>query len=306
METNQNEMRAFLLMTFLISWVLYGAFLLFGGKSGTGPAGIVAFVGSIIPGIVAIIVLKFLGNGRLKQPLALYFKPNRWFFIAWVMGLVIILAIAQLGVELPGHRYSSEMADFYSRMEMTKSPEEISAMKQGLDQLPVSLVWITMITGLIGGVTYLMLLSLMSEMAWRGFLLPAFVRFGFWKAALLTGGIWGLWSMPIVLVADIYPESRVAGMGMMLIYCVLMSPIVSYFRAKSGSVLPSSIFMGTAAGLATIPLMIVEGSTSFTVGLTGLAGFIVLGLVDVLLVVYDRFVADSSIAETAIWERPLK
>lgn len=305
METNQGEVRAFLIMSFVISWVLYGAFLVFGGKSGTGAAGFIAFFGSIVPGIVVIIVRKFLGNGRLKSPLALYFKPNRWFFFAWLMGLVVTLAIAQLGVELPGHRYSPDMADFYSRMELTKSAEEVATMKQGLSQLPISLVWITVITGMIGGVTYLMLLSLMSEMAWRGFLLPVFSKFGFWKAALLTGGIWGLWSMPVVFVADIYPEGRLAGMGMMLVYCILMSPIVSYFRAKSGSVLPSSIFLGTAAGLAAIPLMIVEGSTAFTVGLTGLAGFIVLGAVDVLLVVYDRFVADTPVAETAVWERPL-
>ena len=306
MEKSQSEIRAFLIMSFVISWVLYGAFLVFGGKPGTGAAGFIAFIGSIVPGIIAIIVRKYLASGRLKSPLALYFKPNRWFFFAWIMALVVTLAIAHLGVELPGHRYSPDMADFYARMELTKSAEHVSAMKQSLEQLPFSLVWITVITGMIGGVTYLMLLSLLSEMAWRGFLLPVFARLGFWKAALLTGGIWGLWAMPVVLVADIYPGGRLAGMGMMLVYCVLMSPIVSYFRAKSGSVLPSSIFLGTTAGLAAIPLMIVEGSTAFTVGLTGFAGFIVLGLVDVLLMVYDRFVADTPIAETAVWERPVK
>jgi uncharacterized protein len=41
------------------------------------------------------------------------------------------------------------------------------------------------------------------EIGWRGFLAPALVKhLGFTQGALLTGAIWGLWHMPILLFAD--------------------------------------------------------------------------------------------------------
>ena len=295
MQENTQKTLTFLGITFFISWLLIGVFIVLGGEAGTGRGNILLLIVSLIPGISAIYVQKFVYSEPLKKPLALYFKPNRWFLVAWIIPMVVIFATNEVGLELPWHEYSPEMEGFYQKLSETRTPEQIEQMKQGIEMLPVPLFWISFIMGIIGGITYMMLAVLLSEIGWRGFLLRQLEHLGFWRSSAIIGLILGVWSVPIILTGHLYRDNPLAGMGMMVVYCLLISPLAVYMRLRARSVVASAIFMGTLAGLAAIPMMMIKGGSDFTMGITGCAGFIVLAAANIVLFLYERFLADEPV-----------
>src|SRR5699024_748497 len=123
------------------------------------------------------------------------------------------------------------------------------------------------------------------EIGWRGFLLREFQVLGFWKASLLIGLIWGLWHAPLTIFAGHnYPSTPIFGILMMTLFCMLMSPILSFITIKSRSVFPAAFFHGVINGSASLGIMIVAGGDAeFLNGLIGLAGFIVVWVLNVIV-----------------------
>jgi len=129
------------------------------------------------------------------------------------------------------------------------------------------------------------------ELGWRGFLQRELGYLGFWKSSALIGLIWGAWHAPIILQGHNYPQHPVAGVFMMIIFTLLLSPIFSYVRLKSGSVLAAAVIHGSLNGTVGLSVMVIKGGNDLTVGVTGLAGFIVLFIVNAGIFIYDRYPA---------------
>jgi len=66
-------------------------------------------------------------------------------------------------------------------------------------------------------------------------------------------------------------------------------------RLKAKSVIAAAIIYGSLNATAGLSIMVVKGGNDITVGVTGLAGFIVLVLVNVGLFIYDRLLAKEHI-----------
>ncbi len=77
-----------------------------------------------------------------------------------------------------------------------------------------------------------------------------------------------------------YPTYPVLGVFMMTAWCILLSPLFLYITIKAKSVIATAIMHGTVNGTAGISIMILEGGNELTVGLTGLAGFIAISLIN--------------------------
>jgi hypothetical protein len=69
---------------------------------------------------------------------------------------------------------------------------------------------------------------------------------------------------------------------------VLLSPLLVYVTLRANSVLAAAIFHGTFNATAGLALVVVTGGSDLIVGVTGLAGFIVLLLADIGLFVFCR------------------
>ena len=117
----------------------------------------------------------------------------------------------------------------------------------------------------------------------------------FMKASLLTGIIWGFWHAPLILMGHNYPQFPVAGVFMMTLWCVLLSPLFLYITIKSRSVIAAAIMHGTLNGTAGLSIMLIEGGNELTVGATGLAGFISLLIVTAGLFIYDNIISREKI-----------
>lgn len=236
-------------------------------------------VAMFIP-VLAVIFTQVIFKEPVLRGVGLSFKINRWWVIGWLLIPIIALAIVGMTLLMPGARWTPDN----------------ETVKLALQTMPEGFgVWgfigVTMLSGLLSGVTINAVFALGEEIAWRGFLLNMFSGKKFCKVALCTGIIWGFWHAPLILNGHNYPQHPVAGVFLMVVFCVLMTPILMYFRQKSGSVIVPAIMHGTFNAVAGLPLIIITPANDLLYGATGLAGMIVLLIVNLCLFLFDRFVS---------------
>jgi uncharacterized protein len=70
---------------------------------------------------------------------------------------------------------------------------------------------------------------------------------------------------------------------MMTIFCVLFLPTFTLIRIKSRSVIAASILHGSFNALAGIAVMLVQGGNDLLIGNTGLAGLLVIGGINLII-----------------------
>lgn len=292
---NKHFKRAmlFLGLTFFFNWLMATLFFAFGGKWGT-PASLPIAAGYMfVPMIMAIIVQKVIYKEPVKQPLGISFKLNRWFLVAWLLPPIIVFASVGISLLLPGVEYSPGMEGLLERFESVLTAEQLQQMKNQVFGLHS--IWIGLLLGLIAGITINAVAGFGEELGWRGFLQREFGYMGFWKSSAVIGVIWGIWHAPVILQGHNYPTHPVIGVIMMTILCVLFAPIFSYVRFKANSVIAAAILHGTFNATAGLSLMVVKGGNDLTVGLTGLAGFIVLAIANLGIFIYEHYLAKEPI-----------
>lgn len=282
-------------LTFFFSWLIAISYYISGGRLGTMPQAIaVLLVYMFVPMLMAIIVQKFVYREPLKD-LGISRKLNRWFLVAWL--LPAGMAFATLGVSLlfPGVEYSPEMAGLLERFESVLTPEQMELLKRQIAASPVHPIWIALVQGLIAGITINAVAGFGEELGWRGLLQKELNYLGFWRSSAIIGIIWGIWHAPIIIQGYNYPQHPLAGVFMMTVFTLLLSPIFGYVRLKARSVIAAAIIHGSLNATAGLAIMVIKGGDDLTTGITGLAGFIVLAIVNIAIFVYDRFLAKEPV-----------
>ncbi|MHB9029875.1 MAG: CPBP family intramembrane glutamic endopeptidase, partial [Candidatus Latescibacterota bacterium] len=274
MTRNTRHTLQFVGITFFFCWTLIGVYSLSGGEWQTRQAYTIALIYMLIPGITAILFQKYVAHEPVRETLALWFRPNRWFLAAWFLPAVLALLAVGTGLLLPGVEYSPDLSGFFDRYREVLTPEQVERMQRDMEQFPVSPFWIGLVNGLIAGITINAFFALGEEVAWRGFLVHRLAGLGFWRMAGLTGIIWGVWHAPIILMGHNYPQHPGIGVGMMIVFSLLLTPFLLYVRLKSRSTIAAAIFHGTINGLAGLSILVLAGGNDLTVGITGLAGFL--------------------------------
>ncbi len=291
-----NRTTLFLVLTFVISYSLVGIYKLMGGGY-TSSIGFAVFgvIYMFIPAISVIIVKKFIHHEKLKTDLLISFKINKWFFVAWLIIPVIMFFSLGISLLFPHVIYSTEMSGMIKRFSTILTPTQIEHMKNSIATLPINPIWLILITGLVAGVTINAIAAFGEELGWRGFLLKEFKEMTFFKAAIIIGLIWGIWHAPLILMGYNYPQHSQIGVLMMIIFCILLTPLFLYITIKSKSVIAAAILHGTMNGTYGITLMLTDGGNDLTIGLTGLAGFIALTITLICLFIYDYFISKEKI-----------
>ncbi|MCK4752826.1 MAG: CPBP family intramembrane metalloprotease [Planctomycetes bacterium] len=305
MKKRLNKAALFIALTLLVSWSMAILFFAFGGKWMTNASFVMAVIYMFIPMLIAVIIQKVIYKEPIKQPLGISFKLNRWFVIAWLLPVIMVIAAIGVSITLPGVEFTTdtEVARVFEHLGSSVPAEHVQKMQNQMDSLPLHLFWFVLLQGLIAGITINAVAGFGEELGWRGFLQKEFSYMGFWKSSVVIGLIWGIWHAPIMLQGHNYPGHPVAGLFMMIILCVLLSPIFSYVRLRANSVIAAAVIHGTLNAVGVLPLVVIKGGNSLTVGITGLAGFVVLICVNIGLVVYDRFFAKEPVILTISDER---
>ena len=120
------------------------------------------------------------------------------------------------------------------------------------------------------------------------------------SAALLIGVIWGFWHAPLILNGHNYPRHPVAGVFMMVILCVLLTLMLLYFKKKSDSVIVPAIMHGTINAVAGVTPIVVSPDNDLLYGAAGVAGMLVLLMVDACLYLYDNYISKENLFTTPL------
>jgi membrane protease YdiL (CAAX protease family) len=291
MNKNFKKVILFIGLTFFANWSMAILFFALGGKWGTIGSLVMAAGYMFVPMIIAVIIQKLICNEPLKEPLGISFKLNRWFLIAWLLPPVIALASLGVSLLLPGVEYSPSMEGLLERYKSIITSEQLQQMQNNPSVFYSHPILIGLLLGLIAGVTINAVAGFGEELGWRGFMLRELGFLGFWKSSVVIGVIWGIWHAPLILKGHNYPQHPVIGVCMMVVLCVLLAPIFGYIRFKAKSVIAAAIIHGSFNGTYGLAIVVVKGGSDLTVGVTGLAGFVVLAIINLGIFIYDRFLA---------------
>ncbi len=108
-----------------------------------------------------------------------------------------------------------------------------------------SVILVTFLTIATLNVLLNSLLATGEEIGWRGFLVPELTNWvGFHRAALLSGVIWGLWHVPLI-VAGVYSQPGTPRWYQVTCFMLLIVPSAvafAWLRMRSGSIWPTVVF----------------------------------------------------------------
>ena len=289
----------FIILTCAVSWTVAGIAIWIGLREAKGPVYMVfgAFY-MLLPAACAII-LQIIHKEKPFSHLNISFRLNGWFLVA---GLVPILyAFMTLGINLlfPDVSFSANYEGFLSTL---PAEQAMQAQEQLSKFSPLVFLLLQFIQIVIGGCTINAFFALGEELGWRGYLLKALQNKKLLPVSLIIGTVWGLWHFPLILIGHNYPQHPVAGVGMMLIWCILLTPVMIYIVIKSKSVITAAIFHGMLNASAGISMVYLVGGNDMTNGVTGIAGFIALLLVTLAFYLYDRYVTGEKIFTRVIGE----
>lgn len=222
----------FLSLNFSLSSIFY-FLIIYSGKLGGGSG--LYLVGIMwCPGISALITMKILKRnisdlgwrwGKTKHQVRSYLIPLLYTFIAYIV------------------IWSVGWGKFYNAETVNKITESFGLGEIGAG---ISIILYLILVGVFGTIGT-MSRAIGEEIGWRGFLVPELYKSqGFTKTSLISGIIWGVWHLPILLFAD-YNSGTPSwfAMSCFMILVISISFIYTWFRIKSGSLWTAVILHGS-------------------------------------------------------------
>lgn len=269
-----KKLKVFLYVCFGISFVAGGVFHCLGLDFSSTYGMSFASAYMLIPTISVIITQLIFGEKPFSD-VGVSFKINKWWFVAWLLMPVINILAMLSSTLLPG-------------VSLDPNSELVKIAITGMSEKGVEidgwgLLAITIFSSMFAGLTINAFFASGEEIAWRGFLPRVMSDWGFWKKSLIIGIVWGFWHAPLILMGHNYPDHPIVGVFMMVLLCVVMTPVFLYLREKSGSTVVAAIAHGTLNGSAGISVMYLAGSNDLLCGTTGLVGIMILVILDFMI-----------------------
>ncbi len=244
----------------------------------------------VVPFVLVLIMMKKQEGHISAASMGFSFRFNWTWLVAWLLPVFLVMLSVWCSKNIFHLAVFSSMEE--ASLEMVKdNPDRLAIMQASIDKLPMPMLGVTALSGLLAGITINAVFAFFEESAWRGYLFKQFKGQSFWKATLYIGLIWGIWHAPVILMGHNYPAHPLAGVLMMILFCLAVTPIANYLRIKCRSAVAVAIFHGTVNALAGIGVILAPTASDLLRGLPGLAGVMVIVVVDVLLVLYDTFLS---------------
>lgn len=258
-------------LAFALSWGLFFSLLPLGVFKTASTFAIGAALFMLGPAIAALICARIFDKGHMLKTLALKPKWNHWMVFAWAIPLLICLSalcLSLLGKDI--HLVSLREGLLSSG---ALPPSTI---------LPANMDIILLLQAVLLGAAINGVLLISEELGWRGFLWSKLIAHGFWKTALFTGVVWGVWHAPLIYMGHNYPGLPIIGIFLMVGFTLLISPIIGYVRLKNGSVWAASLFHGTLNAVASLTILALARTDAplplAWKGIMGLGGVMALAL----------------------------
>jgi len=133
------------------------------------------------------------------------------------------------------------------------------------------------------------LFSISEELGFRGFALSeALPEFGFWRTSLIIGVMWGFWHAPLVMTGYNYPGEPIAGVFMIVLVTLSITPLINYLTLKSRSVWAACFFHGAFNFVAGISVLMAGAGVFPYMGMIGIVGVFIGCAISLLLFVFRK------------------
>lgn len=264
----------FLALTFAFSWsVAIG-----GWAAGLHQSPFAALILTAMmagPAVAALVCAFAFEKGRRFEALGLRFKPNWWWLFAWFIPISLAILSVALTIALSPNNTLVDIGDASIAVAAAQSPQQAEQMRV----VPYLGVIIIASAALVGALINALVLTFTEELGWRGYLHHLWRPSGFWRASLATGVIWGVWHAPAIYLYGLnYPDNREIGVGIFVIWCALLAPIMTLIRDRGGSTWAPGIAHGTINAIAGLTLMSLSNPAFPWMGMVGAGGFVALAI----------------------------
>lgn len=248
-----------------------------------------------VAALVVTFVMRVPARGQRARFLGLWpMRPAKrviWLMVAgWLVppllvGLGILLSAALGFVQL-----DLTFAAFAAELE--------KAVPVGTPLPPVQVIVFAQLAMIPVGGLFNSLFAFGEELGWHGWLLPALRPLGTWPALILSGVIWGAWHSPVILLGYNFGRTDLTGVLLMIGGCVAWGILLGWLRLRSASVWPAVIAHGSLNAAAGLVLIVAATQPDMALaGPLGVATWIVLALLTVVLVLTGQFRAQPELAD---------
>lgn len=274
-----NKSIIFLALAFAITWAIVGTCWAM-GLHNQPQTGVIALALSMLgPAISALICAFAFEKGRRSESLGFKFKPNWWWIAAWLLPLALGAGSVLATVLLSDRTYVDigEATIAAAEAQGQAMPPEAQAF--------VTTPFIVGMAIFVGALINWPILTLTEELGWRGYLHGLWRPAGFWRASLGTGVVWGIWHAPAIYLFGLnYPDDRVLGIALFVVFCMLLSPMLTFIRDRGRSVWAAGLFHGTFNAIGGLTIASLSNPEFPWNGIVGIGGYVALALGVVLVI----------------------
>ena len=239
----------FLILAFLFSWPLFLAPLAFGEMKAVDESLLTQGLWAAAmwgPGLAAILATLFVAREPFKTLRLNTLGPKRYYL--WALFLPPVLSFL-------GGLFTLLFGIAKLDLNFTLIRDSMASAAGG-DAVPAGLVVLIQVLFALTLAPFInVLFALGEELGWRGFLLPRLLPLGQWKAIGLSGLIWGIWHAPAVVQGLNYPGYPIAGVFMMIVFCILLGTIISWLYLNTKSPWVAALAHGSINATAGLPVM---------------------------------------------------
>lgn len=271
----------FTLLAMALGWFTFLLIPLMGLTYGQGLS-IAILAGAMFTPTLSSILTRIITKEGFKQ---MYLRPN---FKQNIKGYILVFFGPTVLIFLCGA--------FYFLIFPTSFDPELTFIKNMLATsgpvglTPTNLLLITSLQIVLVGPVINIIPTLGEEIGWRGYLLPKLRELFSDRAALLISGvIWGVWHLPVIVMGHNYGLEYIGypwlGILGMIFFCVSAGIIEGYATIKFNSVIPAVMIHSTINAGAALPMFLALPGYNPLLGpaITGLIGGLPMFLVALIL-----------------------
>lgn len=240
-----------------------------------------------VPALIAVLLVQ---GPWLKQPilepLGIRLKVNRWWGIAWLLPVVVLL-LGMVITWLAGFEPVLTVEQLIEDKRSLVPPEQLAEFDRYLEENTPPHPLMLIVLGMPAGLTFNLIPGMCEEVAFRGYYFRE-MGGGFWARSTKIGLLWWLWLAPSIAVGNLYGAPGLWSVGLALPWCIVASWVLVYVRVRSESVVASAVARGTMIALTAAAHDLTFGTPTWLAPFYGLAGIGALSIVWLVFWWHDR------------------